>query len=187
MVATGTRDTRVEWTGGTTTGLGRTGETETGQAKLPDEAGPEPTTELDTGRAILPDEAGRETTTELGTELGAPTKLELDTTAGTATGLETTDDTAKLDGATALERARQPNGAELDTTEQADTVDEQTATGLVVTGGATAQERGRERAGLRWTLQEWTSAKLERAALTIAKPHVDSPNVCGTQDAIYIS
>ena len=113
----GSHETPPNLTGGTTTGLGRTGETETEQAKLSDEAGRETTTELD-----------------------VPTELELDKTAETATGLETTDDKAtgpaatELDGvATALARARLPNGAELDTTvqtatglEQADTVDGRT-------------------------------------------------------------
>ena len=85
--------------GGTTTGLGQTGETVTGQAKLP--TGLKRAGETETGQAKLPDKTGRETTTEL----DAPTELGLDTTAGTAIGLETTDDTATGRAATGPDEA----------------------------------------------------------------------------------
>ena len=165
----------MDLTDGTTPGLGRTGGTETGRDK-------------------------RETT-------GVDTEQELDTTAGAAPGLETTEDTttglgtledtttgqaAELDGATTvLEPARLPNGAGRDRTGAGLDV---TATGLEradVTGGVTTRtgltRAGLTRAGLLRTLREWTSAKLERAALTTAKPDVDAPNVRGTQEAIYTS
>ena len=107
-------------TEGTTTGLGRTGETETGQAKLP--TGQERAGETETELAKLPDKAGRETTTET----DAPTELELDTTG---TGLEKVR-AATEPGETATVGARLPNGAGLDTgLERAET------------GGATGREQ----------------------------------------------